>query len=130
MSHRKKILLIDPEPAASYMITMILKLNHFNVVPYSDPELAISDFEKGLYDLILMNLDMKGMNGFELYKRMRQIDDKVNVCFMTDLRARHINEFKTSFPDFPSTSLAEKPVGTDDLLEILRSNLVDNKGPC
>ena len=127
MSNRKKILLIDPEPAASYMITMILKLNHFNVVPYSDPELAISDFEKGLYDLILMNLDMKGMNGFELYKRMRQIDDKVNVCFMTDLRARHLNEFKTSFPDFPSTSLVEKPVGTDDLLEILRLNLVDNK---
>jgi DNA-binding response OmpR family regulator len=127
MSRRRKILLIDHEPAASYMITMILKLNNYDVVPYSDPERALSDFEKGSFDLILMDLDMKGMSGFELYKRMRQIDEKVNVCFMTDLRARHINEFKTSFPDFPSTSLAEKPVGTDDLLEILRLNLVDNK---
>ena len=127
MPRNWKILLIDPEPAASYMITMTLKLNHFDVVPYSDPELALSDFKKGAYDLILMVLDMKGMNGFELYKRMRQIDDKVNVCFMTDLRARQIDEFKTSFPDFPSTSLVEKPVGTDDLLEILRLNLVDNK---
>ena len=86
--------MIDPEPAASYMIT---------------------------------DLDMKGVNGFELYKSMRQIDDKVSVCFMTDLRARHIKEFRTSFPDFPSTNLVEKPVGTDDLLEFLRLNLVDNK---
>ena len=127
MSCKRKILLVDPKPASSYMITMILKLNHFDVVPYSDPELALSDFKKGVYDLILMVLDMKGMNGFELYKSMRQIDDKVSVCFMTDLRARHINEFRTSFPDFPSTSLVEKPVGTDDLLEILRLNLGDNK---
>ena len=119
--------MIDPEPAASYMITLILKLNDFDVVPYSDPELALSDFVQGLHDLILMDLDVEGMDGFELYKRMRQIDDKVHVCFMTDLRARHLDEFKTSFPDFPSTSLTEKPVGTDDLLEILRLNLVDNE---
>lgn len=130
MSRRKKILLINPEPAAAYMITMILKLNHYDVVPYSDPELALSDFEKGSYDLILMDLDMKGISGFDLYKRMRQIDEKVNVCFMTDFRAKHINEFETSFPDFPPASLAEKPVGTDDLLEILRSNLVGNKRAC
>ncbi len=124
---KRKILLVDPDPAASYIITMILKLNHFDVVPYSDPELALSDFERGLYDLILMDLDMKGMNGFELYKKMRLIDDKVRVCFMTDLRAGHLDEFKTTFPDFPLTALTEKPVGTDDLLEILRLNLVDTK---
>lgn len=118
---------MDPYPASSYIITMILKLNQFDVVPYSDPELALSDFERGLYDLILMDLDMKGMNGFELYKKMRQIDDKVRICFMTNLRARYLDEFKTTFPDFPSTTLTEKPVGTDDLLEILRLNLVDTK---
>jgi len=67
------------------------------------------------------------MNGFELYKRMRQIDDKVHVCFMTELRAMYLDEFKTTFPDFSPTSLTEKPVGTDDLLEILRLNLADNQ---
>lgn len=127
MSRTRKILLIDPDPAASYMITMILRLNHFDVAPYYDPDQALSDFEKGLYDLILMDLDMKGMNGFDLYKRMRQIDDKVHVCFMTDFRARHLDKFRTSFPDFPSTRLTEKPVGTNELLEMLRLNLTDNK---
>ena len=127
MSRTRKILLIDSDHAASYIITMILKLNHFEASPYSDPDLALSDFEKGLYDLVLIDLDIKGMNGFELCKRMRQIDDKVHVCFMTDLRARYLDEFKITFPDFPPTSLTEKPVGTEDLLEILRLNLVDNQ---
>jgi DNA-binding response OmpR family regulator len=127
MPRRRKILLIEAEPAASYMMTMILKLNYFDVAPYSDPELALSDFEKGVYDLILMDLEMKGMNGLELFKRMRQIDDRVSVCFITVLKERHLNEFKSSFPEFPSTRLVEKPVGTEDLLEILRLNLVDNK---
>jgi len=127
MSRTRKILLVDSEPAASYMITMILKLNHFEVSPYSDPDLALSDFGKGVYDLILIDLDMKGMNGFELYKRMRQIDDKAHVCFMTNLRSRYLDEFKTTFPDFPPASLTEKPVGTEDLLEILRLNLVSNQ---
>ena len=127
MPRTRKILLLDSDHAASYMITLILKLNHFEVSPYSDPDLALSDFEKGLYDLILVDLDIKGMNGFELCKRMRQIDDKVHVCFMTNVRARYLDEFKTTFPDFPPTSLTEKPVGTDDLLEILRLNLVDNQ---
>ena len=127
MSRPRKILLVYPDPAASYMITMILRLNHFDVAPYNDPDLALSDFEKGLYDLILLDLDMKGMNGFDLYKRMRQIDDKGHVCFMTNFRARYFDEFKTSFPDSPLTSLTEKPVGTDDLLEILRLNFSDNK---
>jgi DNA-binding response OmpR family regulator len=125
MPRGTRILLIDPDPTISYMISMILKLNHFDVVPYSDPELALSDFGKGLYDLILMDLDMNGTNGFELYKRMRQIDDRVHVCFMTKVRARHIDEFRTSFPHLPSTSLADKPVGTDGLLEILRLNVVN-----
>ena len=95
MPRKKNILLIDPAPAASYMITMILKLNNFDVMPYSDPELAFSDFQKAVYDLILVDLEMKGINGFELYKRMRQIDDKVSVCFMTVLREKHLNEFKS-----------------------------------
>ncbi len=127
MPRKKNILLIDPAPAASYMITMILKLNNFDVMPYSDPELAFSDFQKGAYDLILVDLEMKRINGFELYERMRQIDDKVSVCFMTVLREKHLNEFKSSFPTFPSTRLVEKPVGTEDLLEILRLNLVDSE---
>lgn len=127
MSYREQILLVDDKPATSYMITMILKLNDFDVAAYSDPALALSNFDKGLYDLILMDVELPGTNGFELYKKMREIDDHVKICFMTDRPATHINEFRTSFPDLPSTSLAEKPVTSEDLLKVVELNLADPK---
>jgi len=127
MSYRGQILLVDDKPATSYMITMILKLNDFDVAAYSEPELALSNFDKGLYDLILMDVELPGTNGFELFKKMREIDDKVKICFMTDRPATHINKFKTSFPDLPSTSLAEKPVTSEDLLKVVGLSLADPK---
>lgn len=127
MSHRGQILLVNDKPAASYMITMILKLNDFDVAAYSDPELALSNFGKGLYDLILMDVELPGMNGFEVYKKMREIDDKVKICFMTDRPATHFNEFRTSFPDLASTSLVEKPVTSEDLLKVVGLNIPDPK---
>src|SRR6185503_15109427 len=102
MAGRRKILLIDHEPASSYMITMLLKLNDYDVVPYFEPDSALSSFRRGLYDLILINMEIPAINGFELYKEMRKIDDKAKVCFITDQRARYADEFTALFPDFPS----------------------------
>lgn len=127
MSYRRQILLVDNKPATSYMISLILKLNDFDVAVYSDPELALSNFAKGLYDLTLIDVELPGTNGFELYKKMREIDDKVKICFMTDRPATHINKFRISFPDLPSSSLAEKPVTSEDLLKMVGLNLADPK---
>lgn len=109
------------------MISMLLKLNDFDADLYFESKSALLDFDKGLYDLILINVEIPGMSGFELYKKMRQIDEKVKVCFITNQRVKHIDEFATLFPDFPSTSLAEKPVTSEDLLKILRLNFADVK---
>jgi DNA-binding response OmpR family regulator len=105
---------------------MLLKLNNFDVDPYFE-ESALADFDRGLYDLILIDVDVPGMGGFEMYKKMRKIDDKVKVCFIANNRDKHVDVFAALFPDFPPTSLAEKPVTSEDLLRILRSNLADVK---
>jgi len=126
MAGRRKILLIDHEPASSYMITMLLKLNDYDVVPYFEPDSALSSFRRGLYDLILINMEIPAINGFELYKEMRKIDDKAKVCFITDQRARYADEFTALFPDFPSARLAEMPVTSEDLLNIIGLNFANN----
>jgi DNA-binding response OmpR family regulator len=126
MPGRRKILLIDHEPASSYMITMLLKLNDFDVDPYFEPESALSNFRKDLYDLILINMDIPAISGFELYKEMRKIDDKAKVCFIADQRARYADEFTALFPDFPSGRLAEMPVTSEELLKIIGLNIADN----
>jgi two-component system response regulator ChvI len=52
---------------------MVLENSGFVVEPYDDPNLALSNFKIGLYDLLLLDIRMPKMNGFELYQKIREI---------------------------------------------------------
>lgn len=102
---------------------MILKLNDFDVVSFTDPEMALADFGKDQYDLLLLDVRMPKINGFELYKKMRKIDSRPRICFITNHRQEYLHEFSESFPELATNSLADKPASGSDLLEILQAHL-------
>ena len=60
-----------------------LENNQFIVTTFNDPVEALSRFKPGLYDLMIIDIRMPGMNGFQLYHKIRHIDHKVKVCFLT-----------------------------------------------
>lgn len=62
-----------------------LEKNGFLVDAFNDPFEALFSFKAGKYDLLLLNIKMPKMNGFELYREIQKIDDKVKVCFITAL---------------------------------------------
>ena len=123
MSSKKRILLVDDDPSATYILTMISKLNDFDVIPYTDPEEALADFEKGHYDLLLLEVKMFKMNGFELYQRMKKKDRHTKVCFMTNYRQQYLQEFNKLFPELTADCFAEKPGSGQDLMRILQGHL-------
>ena len=55
----------------------------FEVDAYYDPQLALSAFKPDYYDLLILDIRMPKMDGYELYDKIRKIDDKVKVCFLT-----------------------------------------------
>ena len=79
----KKILIVDDEPDICLTLANILEDNRFVVDTFDDPLSALQDFRKDLYDLLILDIVMKKMNGFELYKEIKKIDNKVKVCFLT-----------------------------------------------
>jgi DNA-binding response OmpR family regulator len=123
MSSKKRILFVDDDPKSFYILTMILKLRDYEVMPYLNPEGALADFKKGAYDLLLIVVEMVDMNGFELYQQMKQTDRQTKVCFMTNFRQRYLSEFKRLFPELTSDSLVDKPLSTSDVMEILHKHL-------
>ena len=81
----KRVLVVDDEPDHNLTLKMILEENGFKVHTFTDPLLALQNFKEqdGMYDMIILDMKMPNMNGFELYRQIKKIDDKVKVCFLT-----------------------------------------------
>ena len=77
------ILLVDNEPDSISVLSMGLEDEGFKVDAFNDPIVALSNFKPNFYALSILDINMPKMNGYELYKEIRKIDDKIKVCFLT-----------------------------------------------
>jgi DNA-binding response OmpR family regulator len=102
---------------------MMLKLNDFDVYPYTEPGAALAAFRKGQFDLLLLDVRMPVMTGFELYRKIKEIDENVRVCFMTNYLREYVEEFRKSFPELGDKNFAAKPAAVLDLLKIVQGHL-------
>ena len=99
---------------------------------FNDPIEALSGFKSGLYDLALIDYKMPYMNGFELYREIRKIDDKVKVCFVTAFEV-YYEELKNRFQPSSIASpkhreedvrcFLQKPIDIDELVKRIKEEL-------
>jgi len=112
----RRILLVDGEVDVISVFKMILEMNGYEVDAYTDPTSALDDFKPNFYGLLLLDIRMPTINGFELYRKMRNIDDKVSVCFITAFED-YREEFKESFPMLDEFKyFIRKPKAIEDLV--------------
>jgi two-component system, OmpR family, response regulator ChvI len=113
----RKILIVDDEPDLTSAFDMILKMNGFEVDTYNDPLLALYNFKPDSYGLALLDIRMPKMNGFELYKKINDIDKKLEVCFITAFED-YREEFTESFPELEEAKyFIRKPKAIEDLVK-------------
>jgi DNA-binding response OmpR family regulator len=79
----KSVLIVDDEADINLSLKVTLEENGFEVNTFDDPILALDNFKKGVYDLVILDIKMPKMHGFELYREIRNIDNEVKVCFLT-----------------------------------------------
>ena len=120
----KKILLVGDEPDITYTIQKILEDHGFKVDSFNDPILVLNNYKAYFYDLVILDIKMPNMDGFELYLKIREMDPKVKICFLTviatfneDFRKTRLALGKTISEDY----FIQKPVEMDDLLKKLTS---------
>src|SRR6476661_4851654 len=78
-----RLLLVDNEYDNISVLSMGLEDEGFEVDAFTDPLLALSNFKSNYYSLVILDINMPKMNGYELYKEIRKLDNKVKVCFLT-----------------------------------------------
>lgn len=74
---------VDDELDITLTLKSVLEQSGFNVDLFNDPLLALQNFKTNFYDLIILDIKMPKMNGFDLYEKIKMIDNKVKVCFLT-----------------------------------------------
>lgn len=124
MHKRKKILIVDDDTDITLTFKTALDNYGFEVETYNDPILAVSNFKPHFYDLLLIDIRMPDMNGFELSQKIRKRDRSVKICFITAFEVY----YKALLEEYPSMDLRcfiKKPVMIDDLIKRIETEFDD-----
>jgi DNA-binding response OmpR family regulator len=124
----KKILVVDDEPDNASIFSMGLEDGGFKVDSFTNPSLALSKFKSDhkKYQLLILDIKMPEMNGFELYEEIRKIDNNVKTCFLTAFGEGYTEEFGRRFSSSINVSFIRKPIRVDDLVKKVNEMMMVN----
>lgn len=116
---KKRVLVVDDEPDIGLTLKIILERYSFIVDSFADPKIALENFKPGLYVLIILDIKMPEISGFELYGKFKSKDANFKALFLTALRELddYDNLKKNVFPKLGERHFIQKPVSEKDLLE-------------
>ena len=93
----KRIAVVDDEPDITNVLKKGLERNGFTVDTFNDPQAALASFQPRHYDLVIIDIRMPRINGFDLYRQLKKRDSAVKVCFITSFQI-YYEEFRMLFP--------------------------------
>lgn len=121
---QNRILIIDDERDIAITLQATLVDNGFKADFYTDPVLACNNFREGLYDLVILDIKMPVVDGFQLYQKIKRTDGKVKICFLTatefykeEIRKEH------GYGDFKQEFFLRKPIEIKDLVREIKKML-------
>src|SRR5215208_2337903 len=126
----KTILIIDDDKDTTLAVKSSFEYENdrstnrisFQVYTYNSPQLALSEFKPNFYDLLLIDIEMPKMNGFDLATKVMKIDANPKICFMSaaDVSWEALREIysSVSFGCF-----IRKPVSSEYLIRKIKAEL-------
>lgn len=114
-------MVVDCDSDVTYSVKKTLEdTGLFEVVSFNHSAQALSSFVSNSYDLIILDIMMREMDGFELYRKIKMQGKKVKVCFLTSVF--DFSPYIAIYPDIIDTvekngdRIIDKPVGSKQLI--------------
>ena len=124
---KKRVFLVDDDYDHTVTFKVGLELAGFEVDAYNDSAIALSNFRADHYDLLLIDIKMPKIDGFELYEKISKIDDKVKVWFITayEIYSKVSKEVssKASKEEMILDRFIQKPIEINNLVKQVKSEL-------
>jgi DNA-binding response OmpR family regulator len=126
----KRILIVDDDPDITYTFKKAFEeanriggnKTSYHVNVYNDPLVALSEFRPDFYDLLIINIDMPKMNGFDFCVKVFEVDLNPKVCFIV---SAPINQeaLRDQYPSLSIGCFIETPVTIDNLIKRVKEEL-------
>jgi len=122
IEHYKRILVVDDTTANLQLLTNLLTEHGYTVYPASDGELALEFVRTTLPDLVLLDIRMPGMDGFEVCRRLKE-DERtraVPIMFISILEDERdkVQGFRAGAVDYIT-----KPFQPEEVLARIQTHL-------
>ena len=117
---KPSILLIDDENDTLVTLKKGLEMKGFEVDAFDASPQALQQFKPYRYDVVITEISMPILNGFEVYKLIRKQDEKVRIFFMTAFEVIE-QEVKLAFPNLPPKSFITKTITIEKLVTLIES---------
>lgn len=114
--------MVDDDPDVLFSMVTALEASGFVVDSYGSPDVALEKFKPYYYDLLLLDVRMPGMTGFELYEEINKRDTRARVIFITAFEV-YYEALKEIYPDLVPSSFIQKPISNVDLVGRIRREL-------
>jgi DNA-binding NtrC family response regulator len=124
----RRILVIDDEQDTADVFKMGLEQNGFKVDTFTDPFEALSNFKADNYDILISDVRMPGMNGFELCKQLTKIDNKIKIFFISSVIIYN-NDLKAYYPNLiiDEKHFIDKPISIVKLADTISEETGEEK---
>jgi CheY-like chemotaxis protein len=122
------IMLVEDEPDTLLTYKTFLAAEGYNVDAYVDSYQALKRFvnlNRHYYDLVISDIRMPGLNGLQLYQKMKSIDDSTNIIFVSALDA--LQELVSIFPDLNFGNIIRKPVTREEFLNKVKAAIAQRQ---
>jgi DNA-binding response OmpR family regulator len=120
---KDRIMLVDDEPDINAALSVVLKRGGYDVDTFESPLIALEKLKPGFYDLIMLDVKMPQMDGFELYREIKKVDKKAKICFLTASELYYESIRKEKFPPVEKELFIIKPISNAELLKKINAIL-------
>jgi DNA-binding response OmpR family regulator len=113
---QKKILVVDDEADLTLLCSLALEYYGFRVETFTDPQKALSNYKPSYYDLVILDITMPKMDGFQLYDEIKKKDQKAKICFLTASELYYEEFRKKEYNAIDKNLFIRKPIENELLL--------------
>ena len=113
----KQIMVVDDESDLTEFYKISLEYYGFVVDTFNEPKEALSSFKSNYYDLVILDIKMPDMDGFELYREIKLIDPTVKACFLTASELYHEEYRDKEYSTLNRELFIRKPVENEELIK-------------